>query len=178
MEDWIRDVNQRLVKMGSSTKVLDSFSHTGNFVVHSNNDRSQVATHLSSVFETQFAALSIDELGEYASIMKKASPPESKAGFRWTLGLVSAVSGDQATSPKLHDTSHASFYPMPLRAVGAWKLDQLTDSGVLDREKRGGGWGAVSDDVSRQVGGKWTARSLSTVNGVLKLALEYAEKEK
>ena len=170
MKDWIRDVNQRLAETGASTKVLDSFSHTGNFVVESDNDRSQVASHLSSVFDTQFAVLSIDELGEYALIMKKASPPEPKAGFRWTPGLVFAVSSEQATGHKLHDTPHARFYLMPLRVIGAWKLDQLTTSGVLDREKRGGGWGAVSNDISLQIGGKWTARSLKTVKGVLELA--------
>jgi hypothetical protein len=72
--------------------------------------------------------------------MKKASPPESKVGFRWTPRLVFAVSGEQSISHKLHDTTHANFYPMPQRVVGAWKLD----SGVLDREERGGGWGTVS----------------------------------
>jgi hypothetical protein len=177
MKDWVREGNQRLAGISASIRVLGSFSHTGSFVVESDNDRSQVATHLSSVFDTQFTVLSVDDLAEYASIMKKACPPEPKVGFRWTPGLVLAISDEQATvSHKLHDTQHASFCPMPLRAVGAWKLDQLTDSEVLDSEKRGGGWGAVSDDVSCQVGGKWTARSLRPVNGVLKLAREYASR--
>lgn len=51
----------------------------------------------------------------------------------------------------------------------------MTQGGTLDRERRDGGWGAVSGDVSRAVGEVWTARSLRTVIGTLEKARQHIE---
>jgi hypothetical protein len=67
--------------------------------------------------------------------------------------MVFAVEGQQVAK-EVHDTPHARFRSIATNIVSARKLDQLTSPGVLDGDRRAGGWGAVSGDVSRQVGGK------------------------
>jgi hypothetical protein len=47
-----------------------------------------------------------------------------------------------------------------------YKRDLELRPGVLARDRRLGGWGAISHDIERQAGGKWTARSLSVVTGL------------
>jgi hypothetical protein len=56
--------------------------------------------------------------------------------------------------------------------VGIFKKDQLTTEGMLDKETRAGGWGAISDDISSVMGGIWTARTLTRIQGVVGKALE------
>lgn len=163
-------VNKKLADLQSPTKLIDWYGHTGNFVLHSTkSNRSDIARQLTAVIGTSFAVLTYYEAADFASVAAKAVPPAPLAGKRWTSGIVLAVSGPPCQSvPK--QTSYAIFFVISERAVGAWKEDQLTEGGILDREKRGGGWGALSGDVSRQVGGVWTARSLRTVNGTLEKA--------
>ncbi len=54
------------------------------------------------------------------------------------------------------------------RVRGAWKLDVTTPDGrTLDSrpERREGGWGKLSTVMKRH-GGRWTARAMSTLDGV------------
>lgn len=51
--------------------------------------------------------------------------------------------------------------------VAAWKRDRITERGRLDNKMREGGWGAVSRVVAEQTNSQWTARSLTTLEGVL-----------
>lgn len=155
--------------MDTSTRVLDSFSHTGNFVVQSDRDRIKVAEELALVFNTKFAVLQSTEVAEYVSVLEKLPMPEPEPGFRWTPGLVFGVEVAHTDKVTMVATSRARFHPIPPRVVGAWKRDKLTNSKVLDRNSRGGGWGAVSKDVALQSGGVWTGRSLRPVKGLLGL---------
>ncbi len=57
---------------------------------------------------------------------------------------------------------------------GVWRVTEafkralpLTDR--LDPRRRAGGWGRVSDDIERQIGGQWTARSRRSLDGLIKL---------
>jgi hypothetical protein len=169
MKEWVRTGNTKLAEVGFSTRVKDSFGHTGNFVIESKDDSSEVAKQLQSIFNTPFSVISLDELRKCVPSAERGEVPEQQANARWTLGMVFAVEG-QPVAKEIHDTPHARFRSIAPNIVGAWKQDQLTGSGILDRDRRAGGWGAVSGYVSRQVGGKWTARSLRTVRGILGLA--------
>ena len=172
MDAWIADGNRKLA--GTPTRVLDSFGHTGNFVVQSEHEHLEVARELSAVFDAAFSVLTVEELAGHVHVIEEIAQPDPRPGVRWTPGLVFAVQDTPVANPVLIETSHARFNPVAMNVVGAWKRDQLTDSSTLDRDRRGGGWGAVSNDVSRQLGGKWTARSLRTVKGVLDLARQHA----
>ena len=58
--------------------------------------------------------------------------------------------------------------PVP-RVRGVWKLDMLREDGLaLDRTKREGGWGSIATTMGLHAGGKWTARSLRTVNQLVR----------
>ncbi len=173
MDKWVGEMNKKLTSHPSSTRIIDWYGHTGNFVIESSGtDSLELANELTSVLETTCAALTYDEAVAFVSAAEKAASPAPLGGKRWTNGIAFAVKGPPCQSvPK--PTSHATFFQISERAVGAWKEDQLTQNGTLDREKRGGGWGAVSDDVSRAVGGVWTARSLRTVIGTLEKARQH-----
>ena len=85
--------------------------------------------------------------------------------MRWTTGIAFEVtkpkSGDIVSSAKVRLRS------IDLGTVAAWKRDRITEHGTLDNKMREGGWGAVSEAIAAQTGSKWTARSLSTLQGVL-----------
>jgi hypothetical protein len=55
--------------------------------------------------------------------------------------------------------------------VAVHKRDILTPEGTLDRTRRLSGWGAIASTVEAQAGGLWTARSLSTVRGLIRRAV-------
>ena len=170
MNKWTLEINKKLASLQSSTKIVDWYGHTGNFVIESSRiDRLELANELMSVVGTSCAVLPYNEAVAFASVAERAVSPTPLEGKRWTSGIVLAVRSHPCRSvPK--PTSHAVFFPISDYAVGAWKEEQLTQGGTLDRERRGGGWGAVSSDVSTAVGGVWTARSLRTVKGTLEKA--------
>jgi len=170
MDEWTLEFNRKLASLESSTKIVSWYGHTGNFVVESSStERSDIASELASVVGASFAVVPHDDVVHFASAAEKAASPSPLEGKRWSSGIVFAVRSPPCRSvPK--QTSHAVFFAISDHAVGAWKEDQLTKGGILDRERRGGGWGAVSGDVSQQFGGVWTARSLRTVRGTLEKA--------
>jgi hypothetical protein len=170
MSDWALDINRKLGDLPSSTKIVDWYGHTGNFVIESSRtDRTDIANELTSIVGTFLSVLSYDEAINFVSTTEEAPSPPPLEGKRWTGGIAFAVKAPPCQSvPK--PTSHAVFFAISDFAVGAWKEDQLTEDGILDKERRGGGWGAVSGDVSEQVGGTWTARSLRTIRGTLEKA--------
>lgn len=170
MNEWTLELNRKLASLQSSTRIVDWYGHTGNFVIESSRiDRSDLANELTPIVGASCAVLPHDEAVAFAQVAERAVSPASLEGKRWTSGIAFAVRSQPCQSvPK--PTSHAVFFPISDYAVGAWKKDQLTQAGTLDRERRGGAWGAVSGDVSRAVGGVWTARSLRTIRGTLEKA--------
>lgn len=85
---------------------------------------------------------------------------------RFTPGLAFALVAP--TSGRVAGTSrtHLKEWRDP-KVVLAQKIDVIDEVGRLDRQQRRGGWGAVSADVHRQIGGQWTSRSVRTVRGLL-----------
>jgi len=173
MSDWTLTLNTKLASLQSPSRIVSWYGHTGNFVVESpRTNRMEIASELASAARASFAVLSYSETLNFASAAEKAASPPAVGGNRWTSGVAFAVRAPPCQSaPK--PTSHAAFFAISDCAVGAWKKDQLTQNGILDKEKRGGGWGAVSGDISRELGGIWTARSLRTIKGTLEKAKDY-----
>jgi hypothetical protein len=173
MRTWIVEINAKLTSLQSSTRIVDWYGHTGNFVVESpRTNRLEIASELASAVRVSFAVLSYSETLNFALAAEKAASPPAVEGKRWTSGIAFAVKAPPCQStPK--PTLHAVFFAVSDYAVGAWKEDQLVQNGILDKERRGGGWGAVSGDISKESGGIWTARSLRTIKGTLEKAKGY-----
>ena len=56
--------------------------------------------------------------------------------------------------------------------IAAWKRDYLNSGRRLDKDRRAGRWGAVATMIKRQMGGRWTARSIATLDDALRRAEE------
>jgi hypothetical protein len=173
MEDYVRETNQRLALLPTLTRVIDWFYSTGNFVVQTpKTNRSEIADELSLALGVPCTILTTGEVKLCIAVVDKASTPPPEGGVRWTKGIAFRVRGRPSTLD-LKPTPHAVFFRINTYAVGVTKKDRLTDSGVLDKVDRGGGWGAVSEDVSRAAGGIWTTRSLGSIESLVKIASKY-----
>ena len=98
----------------------------------------------------------------------------SKGGFRSTLSTPWKPERIAAVVRGLRTTQGAHVLRITAPLVGAWKRDFVDDDGVLDRNRRAGGWSAVAVEVRGQVGGQWTARSLTTVKEIVGKARSFA----
>jgi hypothetical protein len=86
---------------------------------------------------------------------------------RPTPGLAFAV---YAAGPgDVENTWRADLRRIGRNMVAVRKLD-LVVGGELDRNRRGG-WGGVSHDIGLQLGGRWTARSRRTIDGLRNRAI-------
>jgi len=168
MEDCVRTTNQKLSLLNSRTRIVDWYHSTGNFVLRTaDNNRLRVADELSLALGTSCAILRIEELDAHVAVAKKAVSPPSEPGFRWTRGIVFWVNGRRCAIA-LQATAHGVFFPINRYTVGAFKKDKLAEGKeTLDKENRGGGWGAISADIAKTVGGTWTSRALDRIEGAL-----------
>jgi hypothetical protein len=127
-------------------------------------------TILSKADGATWMAISAEVLRIAVEELSALAPPDPEDGFRWTPGLALAV-----TKPKIghvSSTANVRFHSLSLSVVAAWKRDRTTNQGRLDSRMREGGWGSVSAAVAVQTNSKWTARSHSTLRGVLECANE------
>ena len=170
MDDYVRETNQRLALLPTPTRIVDWFHSTGNFVVQTpKTNRWDIANELSLALGVPCIVLTIDEATLCIAIADKASSPPPETGIRWTKGIAFKVKG-RLCILDLKPTTRAVFFRINGYTVGVNKKDRLTNSGVLNKDDRAGGWGAVSDDVSKAVGGMWTARSLARIESLVKIA--------
>jgi len=170
MDDYVRETNQRLVLLPTPTRVVDWFHSTGNFVVQTpKNNRWDIANELSLALGVPCTVLTRDEVTSCITIADKASCPPPETGVRWTKGIAFKVKG-RACTMDLGPTIHAVFFRINGYAVGVNKRDRLMDSGAPHKDNRTGGWGGVSDDVSKAFGGMWTARSLARIENLVEIA--------
>ena len=142
--------------------VVASYGATGN-VALDDSDISEVRQVLEEVTPTAWAVVGAEDLELALNVLAEAAEPVHMVNERPTPGLAFAV-----TPPSVGDvssTSRAVLRRVSTDIVAAWKLDLIRD-GKLDSTHRRGGWGGVSADVARQVGGRWTARSRRTILGL------------
>ncbi len=169
MDGWLHELNGRL--RGDSVRFIDYFGHTGNFVVDCREGSGYAARRLSELLDTPCVAISTGALKKCIDTVERLPCPPTESGIRWTPGALFLVAGF-ANGESLESVHRAAFRRIGDTVVAAWKRDVVTAAGRLDRGRRLGGWGALSQAVGRQLGGVWTARSLSTLRGALNRALD------
>ena len=168
MSFWIEELNQFLSK-SSRTTILSSYGHTGNFVVRSVASQENVAAELRNSMGVPCAVLTLAELSSVVNFLGAKKEAADGIQYRRTPGAAILVIGTP-TLQALSDNPRASYARMNNSVVLVAKLDALTTGGTLDRNRREGGWGALAIHIGRQLGGKWTARSMRTLSGILKQA--------
>lgn len=175
MQELIRSWNKQLVSTESaSLTFLEYYRHTGNFLFEARgNDQLEKVIKVLAQTEALpiFAVFPKDEFLSCLGLLRRAllQTPEAQPDRRWTPGLVMNVSpkGDIPPTPFSDEKAVFGAFGLPRIRV-AWKGDILARNGrTLDKTKREGGWGALSDRMKQAAGGMWTARSISSIEGLV-----------
>ena len=170
MAKWVEMLNRHLSQGHPSVHIVGFFGHTGNFLADSvSSDLKEVTTRFKRLLETDWVVRPIEDVRATLTALADISEPENEEGIRWTLGLV-FHDGTGMTGGTVEPTPRAVLWKISPCTIGAWKRDNLGADETLDRDRRGGGWGRISDDIERQLGGQWTARSCRTVDGLVRKA--------
>lgn len=173
LEDHVHEINQRLTLLSTPTRVIDWYHSTGNLVAKTpKHNRREIADELSLALGVPCTVLTADEVISCISIAEEANSPPADAGIRWKKGIAFEVKGRPCTVD-LKPTPRAVFFRINGFTLGVNKKETLTDQGALNKDDRVAGWGDVSDDVAKEVGGLWTARSLVGVKGVVEKARKH-----
>jgi len=159
-------INRYLAKEGADLRVIGFYRHTGNLVLKTTTMQpAQAARILSEADGGTWTAVSEATMRRMVGEVQKMEAPQGEHGVRWTTGLVFAV-----TKPKSVDiisSAKVRFHSINLGTVAAWKRDRITERGRLENKMREGDWGGVSEAVADQTNSQWTARSLTSLEGVL-----------
>jgi hypothetical protein len=167
MPQWIRRVNARFLEAGCAARVVASFGHTGNFILEDQGDDGPaLRAALDEALGTPYALVAAAKLRGWVAALERPHHLPKEDGARWTPGLVILVSGKADAGP-VRSTTRGEYERLGPACVAAWKHDVEDADGRLDPNRRSGGWGGFAADVGEQVGGKWTARSVRTLKGIL-----------
>ena len=159
-------INRGFAQNGVDLRVFGFFRHTGNLVLETATlEPAQAATILSEADGATWMAVSETTMRNAVAEIRKLPSPEREARVRWTPGLVFAVTKPKDAS--ITSSAKVRLHSIDLSTVAAWKRDRINESGRLDSKMREGGWGAVSGALADQTNSQWTARSLTTLEGVL-----------
>lgn len=170
MPEWVEMLNRYFLTGSPSLRILDFFGHTGNFLADSpSTDLPEVAARFGHLFDTDWVVCPIDDARAALTALADGPQPQREDGIRWTPGLV-FHGGPDIGEGNIPTTSRAILWKISPRVIGALKRDNLVATGILDRERRGGGWGNISTDIRACFGGLWTARSQRTVTGLVRKA--------
>lgn len=168
MLKWVDMMNMDLSHGHPSVRIVGFFGHTANFLADSaSTDLEQVTARFRGLLATDWVVCPIADMVAALIALDHASKPQEEYGIRWTRGLaihgaVSIAWGTVTTTPR------AVLWTISPGIIGVWKRDNIGPDATLDRIRRRGGWGAISDDIGSQIGGRWTARSYRTVNGLVR----------
>ena len=145
-----------------SLPVVAWYGATGNIAL---NDVTitQARQSLREITGVEWAVVSAEQLAHGLDVLAGLPEPAHDEDERPTPGLTFAVS--PSVPGEVTSTRRAFLQRIADDMVVVWKLDLVRD-GKLDRDRRRGGWGAVSQDVARQVGGRWTTRSRRPIDGL------------
>jgi len=164
-------INRSLVRKGVDLHVVGYFRQTGNLVLETAAlHPTEAANFLSEADGDGATWMAVPEktLRKVVEKVRKILPPEDEEGVRWTPGLAFAV--PKPASASITSSAKVRLRSIDVDTVAAWKRDRITESGRLDNKMREGGWGAVSEAVADQTNSQWTARSLTSLDGVLNRA--------
>src|SRR2546425_4312167 len=167
-------INRSLARKSVDLRVIGFYRHTGNLVLETTTlQPTQSAQILSEADGGTWMAVSEATMRKAVEEVRETASPEPEEGVRWTPGLAFAV-----TTPKrviIASSAKVRLHSIDSNTVAAWKQDRITERGRLDNKMREGGWGAVSGAVADQTNSRWTARSLTTLEGVLDRANQVHE---
>ena len=158
---------EQAVKQRVRGKVVATFGATGNLMIETPIEPrpGSLAAALYEASRTDWAVMPWTTFRQALASLEKMSMPETQSGARWTPGLSFAVS-PAPYSGELQSTQRALLKFIGPGIVGVFKCDIEDERGRLDRTRRMGGWGGVSADIERQLGGEWTSRAISTLKGL------------
>jgi hypothetical protein len=176
MTEWVKRLNRALGNGTPPLQVVGFFGHTGNFLVScSITDPESVRACFIGQLQTDWIVRRIEDVKSAVTASATYPKPEARAGIRWTQGL--AFSEDpNVECRRLQRTPRAILWEVCRGISGVCKADCLAERDILDRHRRSGGWGKISEDIGNQLGGRWTARSLRTVQGLLRKATALPKK--
>jgi len=171
MAELVDDLNLSLRASGKRLRVFDFFGHTGNFLLECGEHPNEAADVIGRLLRTPCTVIAVDRVAACAAAARVLPQPSAETGLRWTPGVAFRVTGPSSPAePCSSRVAHLQQFDS--LTILAWKRDLEDSPGRLDRRRRGGGWGAVSSLVARQLGGVWTARSVTTLKGILMRAEE------
>jgi len=155
-------------------RICPAHGHTGNYWVYSEEPLAvtNLATILLDMLHHEFAVFAVDDYLGWLADLKAAMrvAPQTQAERRPTPGAVMNLNPAEGRPPLPASTDRIVFDDFATARVrGAWKLDRLRTNGVaLDSRpgQREGGWGKVATEMKKLCGGRWTARAMSTLDGV------------
>ena len=169
MSEWAQQLNDRFASAELRAKVLCWFRQTGNFAVDAAGEAlTEIREHLMAITGTSWILICLPQLEQQITGARSASPPPVEPQTRWTRGLAFRVDHINLTpaAPASWITNHGIFEQVTNQIVRVWKRDPLTERDTLERRRRPP-WGTISRDCSKRLDGIWTARSLSTLEGVV-----------
>ncbi len=177
MDALLRDWNKALSANGYPVRFVGSYRHTGNFLLQASEGVSiervvgvLTALPLSPVFAVFEQESFVVFLKSTLHMLRQS--PRTISGRRWTPGIVldSNLKGGIPPMPPSDERAVFGAFAVPRIRI-AWKGDILSGtSDRLDNTKREGGWGALSNRMKQVAGGIWTARAMSSVEGIVKKA--------
>jgi hypothetical protein len=150
-----------VARIARELPLVASYGPTGNVALEDGPVVDAPAA-LAMVTGTAWAVVRAEHLESGLNALAAMSAPSHAADERPTPGLAFAVTAGYGGS--LTSTSRAILQRLSGDMIIVWKLDRL-DGSRLHKDRRGG-WGAISTDISRQIGGRWTARSRRTLDGL------------
>jgi hypothetical protein len=142
--------------------LIASYGHTGNVALE-DGGRIEIHTVLEAVTGMDWAIVDAKELDDALTALAGLPEPSHAPGERPTPGLAFVVGAARGGNVGSNERAH--LHRVSQNIIAVWKFD-LVREGKLDRDRRRGGWGAISSDVARQVGGRWTTRSRRTLDGI------------
>jgi hypothetical protein len=154
--------SQLAAEVSHSMPLIGWYGATGN-LAFAEDDPNEVRAELQRISGTTWAVLPFDEVNAALETLARLDHPPHREDERPTPGLAFAVTA--AHPGPVVPTPRAHLQRVSDRVVAVRKFDVLKN-GKLDRQRRRGGWGAISMDIARQVGGQWTARSRRTLDGL------------
>jgi hypothetical protein len=161
--------------------VIASFGSTGNLVIETRGRTGSAAIQQAVKVASGYrcAVVAWPAFESTLAALDQLPIPATEPGMRWTPGLAFAVVAPKRNqSPSPEDRERSSSHRGRFQALGStivaiFKCDVLDDRGRLDSTRRKGGWGALSTELRRNVGGDWTARAISTLRGLQRKSLRH-----
>lgn len=175
MTRHVPSINTDLDRAKASVRVVSTFANTGNFVVATSlSDAREVARAFTSATKLRCVAVTLSYLYWCLGRVRKLDPPASEARIRWTSGAAFRAKGRRQYFKKFSSPS-GEFECLSTDIVGLQKRNVISAAGRRD-PARSPDWRRISEDVARQLGGEWIARSLHSLEGTLISALMHLDR--